>query len=253
MYHVLVLLDGDDMLISTLERVLRRYNYKAGSATKIEDGVKYVKKHKPDIAFVNMFFQAMILSFTFNSFKGRRVNWSSSFRQAAGKWFGILCWSFVDGTVGLFLGKSRRGRNRFSTFALSGIWKILTIMVLPVILFEDVGLKGTVKRATGLFRASWGENISGNMGIGVFVFAATLAMIAVVTVIAFFLKAGEIFTMDQMEPFFMGVFYVYGVFLAILTSSIHAVFEASIYYYSLEKEEPGVYKRGLMDSAIKGY
>ena len=59
MYHVLVLLDGDDMLISTLERVLRRYNYKAGSATKIEDGVKYVKKHKPDIAFVNMYLPVM--------------------------------------------------------------------------------------------------------------------------------------------------------------------------------------------------
>ena len=47
MYHILILFDGDEMLISTLERVLRKYNYRVGSATQIEDGVKYIKEHNP--------------------------------------------------------------------------------------------------------------------------------------------------------------------------------------------------------------
>lgn len=203
--------------------------------------------------FIYMFFQAMILSFTFNSLKGRKVSWSSSFKQASQAWFGILCWSFVECTVGIFLGKSRRGRSTFSTFTLSGIWRILTIMVLPVILFEKVGLKGTVKRAAELFRASWGENISGNLGIGLFYFIAVFGGSAVIALIMYLFKLSGIMTVEQVKPFIMTLCYIYGIFLAILMSSVNAVFDASIYYYAVEKEHPPIYESGLIDRALTGY
>ena len=58
-------------------------------------------------------------------------------------------------------------------------WAVVTFMVLPVIVFERVGVITAVKRSTEILRTTWGENLIVTGGIGLIAICAALPAIIV--------------------------------------------------------------------------
>jgi hypothetical protein len=53
-------------------------------------------------------------------------------------------------------------------------WALVTFLVLPVLVIEQVGPIQAVKRSAELFKRTWGENMIANAGIGLVGLVATL-------------------------------------------------------------------------------
>jgi hypothetical protein len=71
-----------------------------------------------------------------------------------------------------------RSRGGIAGTILAGLggaaWALVTFLAVPVIAFEGLGPFATLKRSASLFRERWGEQIAGNIGIGVVFFLLSL-------------------------------------------------------------------------------
>jgi Family of unknown function (DUF6159) len=89
----------------------------------------------------------------------------------------ILGWSIVGAVVNLLF-MLLRSRGGIAGAILAGLggaaWALVTFLAVPVIAFEGLGPFATLKRSASLFRERWGEQIAGNIGIGVVFFLLSL-------------------------------------------------------------------------------
>ena len=47
---------------------------------------------------------------------------------------------------------------------IGGIWSYLTFFVIPILVSENVGPIGAIKRSSGLVRKTWGRQITASFG-----------------------------------------------------------------------------------------
>ena len=47
---------------------------------------------------------------------------------------------------------------------IGGIWEFLTFFVIPILVSENVGPFGAIKRSSGLVRKTWGRQITASFG-----------------------------------------------------------------------------------------
>ncbi|HLI56410.1 MAG TPA: DUF6159 family protein [Actinomycetota bacterium] len=98
---------------------------------------------------------------------------SDAFRVAFSKIDKILGWAVVSASVGLVLRaiEQRAGIfGRIVVLLIGAAWGAVTFFVVPVMLYEESGVFGSVKRSAGLFKQRWGEQFVGNGSIGIALF-----------------------------------------------------------------------------------
>ena len=91
-------------------------------------------------------------------------------RQHIGK---IFVWALITATVGMILRaiQERSGIVGRIVIGIVGIaWSVLTFFVVPVLLYEPVGVGESIKRSASIFRQRWGEQFIGNATIGLAIF-----------------------------------------------------------------------------------
>lgn len=113
-------------------------------------------------------------------------------RAAAHSKLGTLAgWSTISVAVGALVSTIRgNGNGGFVTIIvrnlLAGlvatVWAVVTTLVLPVIVLEQLGAVAAVKRSAHLVRSTWGETILGSVRIGAR-FALTFILPGMVLVI----------------------------------------------------------------------
>ncbi len=70
-------------------------------------------------------------------------------------------------------------------FGIIGIaWTVLTFFVVPVLLYEEVGVGEAIKRSGSIFRQRWGEQFIGNATIGLAIFLVAIPVLLVGGLIA---------------------------------------------------------------------
>ena len=45
-------------------------------------------------------------------------------------------------------------------------WNLVTFLVVPILVLEDLGVGDALKRSKDLFKKTWGENVIGQFGLG---------------------------------------------------------------------------------------
>jgi len=147
----------------------------------------------------------------------------------------LILWSLFQATVGLLI---RTVQERLPiggriAAALAGIsWTVATMLVVPVLLFERLGILDAVKRSALLLKQRWGEGVTGVGSIGgaMVVIAVPLAVIPV-----------------AIMPFspIAALVAVFAVFVVLLVAmgAIGAVFTAALYEYAVTGQAPGAYQK----------
>lgn len=85
----------------------------------------------------------------------------------------IFGYALISATVGMVL-RALRSEGNGITRIISGIvisiigmaWNLATFLVVPVLVIENVGPIEAIKRSAGLLKRTWGEQVIGNVGIG---------------------------------------------------------------------------------------
>jgi hypothetical protein len=175
-------------------------------------------------SIVSIFSTAAVVATADLYLQGRQPSLGDGIHIAYGKAGQLARWALLTTTVGLILrGLEQRAGvvGRLLVNIIGMAWSVATFMVIPVVLFEDVGVTDSVKRSAGLFRQKWGEQLVGNGSIGIAM--VVIGLVAVVPVALLF----------ALSPV-VGVIAAVIVFgaLAAVSSALSGIFSAALYRYA---------------------
>ena len=127
-------------------------------------------------AFVAVFFQAALVSGANARLDGRDTSVKESIAAAGSKVHRLLPWAIVQATVSFIINQLERQEiiGALIGSLLGAAWNILTFLAIPIIVIEDVGPGGALKRSKTLLGRTWGENVSAQLGFGLLGFVAVI-------------------------------------------------------------------------------
>ncbi len=135
--------------------------------------------------FVQIFFACALMASANMAFSGGRATLANGFSFAVERIGRIFMWALVSATVGLILRtlQERAGKIGRIIIGLMGMaWSILTYFMVPVIVFEDLGVTDGVKRSGALVKKTWGEGIGKGISFFAFTLLGMIACIALTVV-----------------------------------------------------------------------
>jgi hypothetical protein len=121
------------------------------------------------ITFVVTFFTAALVAGAYQRLTGGEPTLGSAFGAAGARLPQILLWSLVLSTVGLVIQAVESRLGVVGSILARGLdvaWNVVTWLAIPVIVAEGTGPIDSLKRAGGLFKKTWGENLIAQGGLG---------------------------------------------------------------------------------------
>jgi hypothetical protein len=135
------------------------------------------------LAFITIFFNAALVHAANERMDGGDPTVGSAIRGALGKVHRILPWAIVSATVSVILRslEERAGMLGRIVIGLVGLaWSLVTFLIVPVLVIEDIGVFDAIKRSGALFKRTWGENMAAQVGFGLLGLLAALPAIAII-------------------------------------------------------------------------
>jgi len=211
-----------------------------GNGTDIEDPgtVGYVLMFIAYVAlaFITIFFNAALVHAANERLDGGDPTVGSALRGAAARVHRILPWALVSATVSIIL---RAIEERAGVFGriVSGIagiaWSLVTFLVVPVLVIEDIGVIDAVKRSGALFKRTWGENMAAQIGFGLLGFVAVLPAFLVGAVAV---SAGGTIAFAGIV---IAVLWVLAVVMVL--SALNGIFQTALYRYAAGRDTEGAF------------
>ena len=135
--------------------------------------------------FIIVFFNSALVSAALDRLRGGDPNVRSGLSHASKHIHHIFIWSIIVTIMALIFAAIRAsGRNRgavgqimTSIFAslLQAGWAMMTFFVIPIIVSENLSPFAAIKRSSGLFKQTWGNQVTANFGFAIFQILALLA------------------------------------------------------------------------------
>lgn len=178
-------------------------------------------------AYLTIFFNAALISQANIALAGGDPSVAGGLRVAGGNWLRILPWALLSATVSLIL-RAIEERLGFIGRIIIGMigmaWTLITYLVLPVIVLEGASTKNSIKRSTEMFRNTWGENVLGNAGIGVFGF---LLFLPSVLLVGLGVAAGGATLLVCAL-----IAVLWGLLAAITVAALSGIYQTALYHYA---------------------
>jgi hypothetical protein len=161
----------------------------------------------------------------------------------------IAGYALLAATVGVILqALSNQGTLGRIIRSLIGVaWNLVTFLVVPVLVVEDVGPVEAVKRSGALLRRTWGEQIAGGVGMGL-VFFLFFLLAALLT------GAGIWLGVAVNSTVLIVVFALAGVIaliaLSLIGSALKGIYAAAVYRYAADGEAGDQFPAELIRNAF---
>lgn len=159
----------------------------------------------------------------------------------------IIGYAAIAATVGVALRTLAERTGIIGRLILGSVgvaWSLATFLVAPVLVVEKVGPVQAILRSAGLLRSSWGEQIGGNIGIGL-VFTLLSIGVAVIAA-ALFAVVVDTSAVAASAVIVLAVIIVAA--LALLGTTLQAVFTASVYRYAVTGDGGTMFRDGSRDT-----
>jgi hypothetical protein len=196
--------------------------------------------------FVVIFFNVGLISCVNARLHGQSMRVGEGLSAAARHIGSILVWAIIAATVGLILRliEERVGfLGQIAAGLVGGIWTLVTMFVVPVLVFEEKGVFEAMKESLGLFKKTWGESVVGSLSIGLVFFA--------IGIVAFVLVFATLFLGNPIIFLAAGaLFIVIIAILAILASAMQGIFVVALYTYAKTGQVPSAFNRELVAGAF---
>lgn len=127
--------------------------------------------------FVIVFFNAALIHCAIKVLNGEETSVGDGLSFAFSRIEKILAWSLLSATVGTLLqALQNMGKIGEIVASLIGIaWSILTFFVVPILVYENLGVIESVKQSGLLMKQKWGESLAANVSFGLFHFLGIIA------------------------------------------------------------------------------
>lgn len=188
--------------------------------------------------FITLFFNTALVGAALIRMDGGNPRLGDGLRIAWDRVGRIFAYACIAATVGLILRsiEERVGWIGRIVVKLIGVgWALATFLVVPIIVTRDAGLIAAVKESAELLRRTWGENLIGNLGLGL-VFGVAYAGLVLVAV------ACLVVAVQSGNALLIGLVIALGVLAFFTLSALHAtmqgVYSAALYRYATEHSTP---------------
>lgn len=190
--------------------------------------------------FVIIFFNSALVHCAVQILNGEQTSLSEGLEFATAKLDKILAWTSIAATVGLFLKilQSNEKVGQIAAAIIGAGWSILTFFVVPVILYEDKDVIGSIKRSGGIMREKWGESLGANFGFGFINFIAII-MIGILAVV--------LAQINVILAIIVGISSL--LLLGTVMSAAQTVFLAAI-YQRVNNKPTGNFDENILDDAF---
>ncbi|HQZ31923.1 MAG TPA: DUF6159 family protein [Arenimonas sp.] len=201
--------------------------------------------------FVIFFFNTALVGAAMIRLEGGDPTVADGLRIARSKAGVILGYAAIAATVGLLLQMISEKAGFLGKIAVSLVgmaWTVASFLVVPVLVSRDVGPVDAVKESIELLKRTWGENVAGNVGIGMAFGLVTMAVVvlAVALVIAAAVVGGAKLAIV------VGVFGVLAVALvAVIQAALSGIYSAAVYRYAVDGVAPAGFAGPQLQSAFQ--
>ena len=202
--------------------------------------------------FVIIFFNSALIGAAMIRLRGGDPTLSDGFRIAFSNIGSIFGYALIASTVGIILRTISERSNFLGRIVVSLIglvWNLATFLVVPVLVVEETGPFEAVKRSAQLLKNTWGEQIVGNLSIGMFFGALTIAVIFLIIAPSIYL------TIAFDNPtllIVMGLLLVAVlVLIGLVSSTLSGIYAAAVYRFAAEGETGGYFQPELVQNAFR--
>lgn len=196
--------------------------------------------------FLVIFFNVGLISCVYARLQGKEMTIGEGLSVATHHIRAIFVWAVIAATVGLVLRmiEDRAGAlGGIATAIVGGIWSLVTLFVVPVLVFEEKGVVDAIKESWSLFKKTWGESVVGTLSIGL--------IFGVIGFLGLLLVLATLFSGNILVFFAaLALFIVLVAILAILASAMQGIFVVALYTYARTGEVPGGFDRNLVTGAF---
>ena len=124
--------------------------------------------------FIIVLFNSALISGALHRLRGGDPNVGSAMNHALKHIHHIFIWSIIVTIVAILIaaikGDNRRGggfmRQLFGSMLQAG-WTMMTFFVVPFIVAENMAPISAIKKSSGVFKKTWGDQVTANFGFGI--------------------------------------------------------------------------------------
>lgn len=152
------------------------------------------------LAFIATFFNVCVVYTTRVRFEGGNATFWQSISFAFSRISLIIQWSLLSASVGLLLrilhqvvssfGKVGQIIGNILISLLGMAWSIITIFVVPVLVYEGLGPIDAIKKSVAVIKKTWGESLIKAIGFGLVQSVVIFIILAVCAALTYGLYAG---------------------------------------------------------------
>ncbi len=198
--------------------------------------------------FIANFFTSGLYLIVHARFQGQDLSFSDGISGAFKNIGKIFMWSLISATVGVVLQMIADRLKIFGKIViwlLGAAWSILTYFSLPSLIIGQKSVKDSFKESASVIRKTWGETIIVNFGVGLFFTLLYLGAMLVVIAVSVLAQSWVVFFI------MLGLFVVFIIVAAIVSSTLSAIFKLAIYEYAVTGKVPESFSPELVEGAIK--
>lgn len=197
--------------------------------------------------FVVVFFNTGLIACAQIRLSGGDPTFSDGMRYAAANLGKIAGWALISATVGMILQAIRErggiiGKIAAGIFGLA--WNLLTFFVIPVMIFEQLGVIQSIKKSAELFKRTWGENVVLRFSLGLVMFLFGLVGVVPIILAAVTKSAVVIAVVGA-------VVLLYWFALGIIGSALNGIFSTALYNYATTGTVPAPFSPEVIAGAFE--
>ncbi len=209
------------------------------------------------MAFIATFFNVCVVYTAKIRFSGKNATFGQSLKFAFSKIHLIFMWSMLSATVGLVmylldhlaqsLGKGGEILISILRGILGMLWSIMTIFVVPAMVYYDLTPFKAIKKSNETLRKTWGESIIRYYGLGLIKFLVILVGVIITGVLLFLFKELD-FTFILI---ILGIFLVYLIIVSLVFQVAEKVFNTALFVYADKGRAPSGISASTLKQAMK--
>jgi hypothetical protein len=202
------------------------------------------------LSVVGFYFSVGLAACADMIFRGQEATVADGLAVARERFAQICGWAAVSTAISAVMGalENQGGIGGQIAARLVGMaWSLVTFLAVPVIAIEGTGPVETIKRSASMFRARWGQQITGNIAIGGAVF-----LLGVLPAVALILLGVAVWSSASFLGALLVVIGAIALAIALLVSkALSGIFGVALYRYALDGQAYGPFTQEDLESAVR--
>ncbi len=197
-------------------------------------------------AYIQVYFLAALVGSANEVLHGRTTSVGEGMKIASSRAGRLLPWAVLQATVSQILRALEERAGFIGSIAIGLVgaaWSVVTFLTVPIIVFEDAGPITALKRSGTLLKKTWGENIIGQIGLGIVLLPAWLFMIGMVALAVWSANAlaAGLLILVGLLVFAVGL---------VIYNALMGIYRTALYRYAVDGTVPPAFAGAGLEQAF---